>query len=103
MIQNPARFLFGNILVFALTDMLGNFARRAVFPYASLYILALGGSPEQIGFINLLALLAGLVMMPVAGHITDRANRVHLIAMAGFISSLLMGLIVFAPTWQVVA
>lgn len=32
-------YLKGNILVFSITDLLGNFSRRLVFPYVSLYIL----------------------------------------------------------------
>jgi MFS transporter, DHA1 family, quinolone resistance protein len=101
--RNPFRYLTGNIRVLALTDMLGNFARNAVFPYASLYILALGGNAAQIGFVNFIALSTGLLMLPVAGFITDRADRVRLLAFSGFLSSLFLGLVVVAPTWQLVA
>src|SRR5512147_1310171 len=97
------RFVNGNIAVFSITDLLGNFARSMVFPYASLYIVALGGDAAQIGFVAFIGQLAGLVLLPVAGHITDRADRVHLIVLAGFLSSLFIGLTVIAPTWQVVA
>jgi len=93
----------GNILVFALTDMLGNIARGMVFPYASLYILALGGDPAVIGLIGFLSPLAGLVLLPVAGHITDHANRVHVITLAGFLSSGFILLMIFAPSWQMIA
>ena len=95
--------LTGNIRVFTLTDLLGNFARMAVFPYASLYILALGGSPTQIGIVNLVALSTGLLVLPVAGLITDRANRVHVLAFSGFLSSLFLLPTVLAPSWQMVA
>ncbi len=61
------KFMRGNILVLSLTRMLGRFCRGAVFPYASLYILALGGDPTQIGFVNALKPLAGLVMFPIGG------------------------------------
>ena len=36
-----------NIRVFSFCDLLGNFARAMVLPYASLYILALGGNTAQ--------------------------------------------------------
>jgi hypothetical protein len=71
------RFVSGNILVFALTDLLGNFARGMVFPYASLYILALGGDAAQIGVIAFLGQLAGLFLLPAAGYITDHADRIR--------------------------
>ena len=93
----------GNILVFALTDLFGNFARSLVFPYASLYVLALGGDATRIGLVSSLGLLAGLLMLPLAGHITDHADRVRLIALAGFLSSLFLLLMVLAPNWQLVA
>jgi MFS family permease len=97
------RFVTGNVLVFAITDALGNFARSLVFPYASLYVLALGGDPPEIGLVNSLGLLAGFFMLPLAGHITDHADRVRLIVLAGLLSSLFLLLMVLAPTWQFVA
>jgi MFS family permease len=101
--RSALRLLSGNILVFALTDMMGNFVRSAVFPYASLYILALGGDPAEIGFTNTLGLLAGIFVLPAAGALTDRMNRVRLLAVSSFFSSLFLALIATAPTWQVVA
>ncbi len=61
---NAAGFMRGNILVFSITDLLGNFGRALVFPYASLYILALGGDVTKIGIINSIAPLAWLVIFP---------------------------------------
>ena len=100
---NKLRFLSGNILVFAITDMLGNVGRGMVFPYSSLYILALGGNAATIGLVNLLGLLAGLFVLPIAGYITDHANRIKLLVLSGFLSSLFLLLIIIAPTWHVVA
>lgn len=97
------RFAKGNILVFALSDMLGNFVRSMVFPYAALYILALGGNAGQVGVVASLGQLAGLVLLPVAGHIADRINRIYIIAAAGFLSVIFQLLNVFAPDWRWVA
>ena len=97
------RVLSGNILVFAITDMLGNFARSMVFAYASLYVLALGGDATRVGLVGFLGMLAGLVMLPVAGHITNHSDRVRVIAVAGFLSSVFLVPMVLAPNWQVVA
>jgi MFS family permease len=93
-------FMRGNILVITVTRILGMFSRRMVFPYASLYILALGGESAQIGFINSLAPLAGLVIFPLAGYYADRAGRVRLIALSGFLSAANTLLYVLAPSWE---
>jgi MFS family permease len=97
------RYGSGNILIFALTDLLGNFGRSMVFPYASLYILALGGDAAQIGVVAFVGQLAGLFLLPVAGHITDYADRVRIIVIAGLLGSLFIGLMVVAPGWQLLA
>lgn len=93
----------GNILVLSITNLLGNFSRAMVFPYASLYILALGGEAEQIGFINALSPLIGLVLFPIAGHIADNAGRVRIIAFSYYLSGSFLLLFILAPNWQWVA
>jgi DHA1 family multidrug resistance protein-like MFS transporter len=93
----------GNILVFSITDLLGNISRGMVFPYSSLFILALGGDAAQIGLINFMGLVAGLIVLPIAGYIADHADRVRLLVFSGFVSSLFLVMIIFAPTWQVIA
>jgi len=96
-------FLQGNILVLTITQALGTLCRSMVFPYASLFILALGGSPEQIGLITALSPLAGLLMFPIGGHLADHAGRVKLIALGGYLSSAVLLLYVLAPSWQLLA
>ena len=59
-LSGARRFLQGNSLVFAATDLLGNFARGLVLPYMSLYILALGGDTTQVGLVGSIAPRAGL-------------------------------------------
>ena len=103
MIRNSLRILSGNIRVFAITDMMGNFARGLVFPYSSLYILALGGDAAAIGWVSFFGLFAGLLVLPIAGYITDHADRIRLLVLSGFLSSLFLVFMVLAPSWQVVA
>jgi MFS family permease len=102
-IRGVFSFMRGNILVLTLTQALGRFFRSMVMPYASLYVLALGGEPAQIGMINSLRPLAGIVMFPLAGYLTDRTGRVRLIAMAGYFSGAMMLFYIFAPSWEWVA
>jgi len=96
-------FMKGNIAVLTVTQVLGRFFRSMVMPYASLYVLALGGESSQIGVINSLRPLAGLVMFPLAGYFTDRAWRKKLIALAAYLSAATMMLYVFAPSWEWIA
>jgi MFS family permease len=74
-----------------------------VLSYSSLYVLAVGGNNAQIGLINSLRPLAGLIMFPLSGYLTDRTGRVKLIALAGYLSALTMLLYIFAPSWEWIA
>jgi MFS family permease len=103
MLRKTLQSLSGNILVFASTDLLGNFARSMVFSYSSLYILALGGDANSIGLANFLSLLAGLIILPVAGYITDHTDRIHVLVYSGVFSGLALLVTIFAPSWQIIA
>lgn len=102
-VTNALDVLRGNILVLTVTQALGMFCRSMAFPYTSLYILSLGGAPEQVGLINAISPLAGLIVFPLAGYLTDRAGRVRLIALAGYLSAGITLLYVFARGWQAIA
>ena len=99
-IRKALSFMRGNILILTLTRVLGQFCRSMVFPYASLYILALGGEPAQIGQINALMPLAGLFLFPIAGYIADHVGRVKLIGYSGFLSGAILLLYILAPSWH---
>jgi len=102
-IRSSLAFLHGNILVLTITQASGMLTRSMAFPYASLYILALGGDPEIIGLITALSPLAGLLMFPIGGYLADHAGRVRLIAVGGYLSSAVNLLFVVAPSWQLLA
>ncbi len=99
------RLAFMNVNLGTLTirQILGMFCRRMVLSYSSLYILVVGGSKAQIGIVNSLQPLAGLIMFPISGYLTDRTGRVRQIALAGYLSALVMLLYVFAPSWEWIA
>ncbi len=92
-----------NMLVLTVRQSLGMFFRRMVLPYASLFILEVGGTSSQIGVVNSLSPLAGLLMFPISGYLTDRTSRVRLIALAGYLSAASLLLYVFAPSWEWIA
>ena len=92
-----------NLRVLTIRQVLGRFFRRMVMSYSSLYVLAVGGDKAQIGIVNSLRPLAGLLMFPISGYLTDRTGRVKLIVLAGYLSSLTMLLYIFAPSWEWIA
>ena len=102
-IGNAKRLMSGNIMVFSITGLLGNFARSMVFPYASLYVLALGGDAKTIGWVNFLRPLAGLIVFPIAGYLTDRSSRIKLIVLGNYLSVAFVLIYVLAFRWQVIA
>ena len=99
-VQEGLSILTGNIRVFAITSVLGMFGRSMAFPFASLYILHLGGNPEQIGIVMALAPLLGLLALPIGGYLVDNVGRVKLIGITGICSGLISLLFyVVAPSW----
>ena len=102
-IGNAKRLMSGNIMVFSITGLLGNFARAMVFPYASLYVLALGGDARTVGWVNFLRPLAGLIVFPIAGYLTDHSSRIKLIVLGNYLSVAFVLIYVLAFRWQVVA
>lgn len=74
-----------------------------VLTFSSLYILAVGGNSSQIGIVNSLMPLAGLIMFPVSGYLADRTSRVKLVALADFLSALTMFCYIFAESWEWIA
>jgi MFS family permease len=102
-IGNAKRLMSGNIMVFSITGLLGNFARAMVFPYASLYVLALGGDARTIGWVNFFRPLAGLIAFPIAGYLTDRASRVKLIVLGNYLSVAFLLIYVLAFRWEIIA
>jgi MFS family permease len=96
-------FMQGNFVILSFRVIVGQICRSMVFPYASLLILAVGGSTSQVGVVNSLMPLAGLLVFPVAGYLTDRRGRVRLMALAGYMSAFTMLIFVFAPSWDWIA
>jgi len=102
-IRRRLPFMRGNFMILTVRTVVGQICRNMVFPYASLLILAVGGSTSQIGVVNSLMPLGGLLVYPVAGYLTDRRGRVRLMALAGYMSTFTMLIFVFAPSWEWIA
>ena len=102
-IRNRMEFMRGNLTILMLRQVIGMFFRRMVLTYGSLFILEVGGTSSQIGLVNSVRPLAGLIIFPIAGYLTDRISRVKLIALADILSGISMVLYVFAPSWEWIA
>lgn len=101
--KSPLWFLTGNVRVLVVCRVLWSFSTSVVYPYFSLYILALGGTPAQIGLINSLGIISGMFLYPLGGYIADRMGRVKLVGFSTYIYALCHLPFVFATNWQAVA
>lgn len=79
------------------------FFRRMVLSYSSLFILAVGGNSNQIGIISSVRPIAGLIIFPIAGYLTDRISRVKIIAFSDIMMGITMFIYVLAPSWEWIA
>jgi MFS transporter, DHA1 family, multidrug resistance protein len=102
-LTNLFGFMRGNVLVLTISGTLGMFSRSMVFPYVPLYIMSLGGQPAEVGIVYAVGPLGGLLVFPVAGYLADHMNRARLIAFAGFATSLIVLINVFATSWEWIA
>ena len=100
---SPLWFLSGNIRVLVICRVLWSFSTSIVYPFFSLYILALGGTPVQVGIINSLGIIAGMFLYPVGGYIADRMGRVKLVGFSTYAYAISHLFFVFADNWQTVA
>jgi MFS family permease len=96
-------FFHGNVLVLTVCRALWNLSTAISTPYLSLYILALGGSPVEVGFVNSLGLIAGMFLYPVGGYLGDLKGRVKLVSISTYFYSLSFILFVIAQSWTMIA
>ena len=67
---------------------LDKLAYQMVFPYLSIYIVALGASVTQLGFVNSLGMIAAGIVGPMSGWFIDRTGpkKIYLIGI-GFLAA----------------
>ncbi|MFP3951649.1 MAG: MFS transporter [Candidatus Bathyarchaeia archaeon] len=96
-------FVTDNIKVLMACRVLWSWSTSIVYPFFSLYILALGGTSREVGLINSLGILAGMILYPVGGYIADRSGRVKLIGYSTALYAASHLFFAFAQNWQMVA
>jgi MFS family permease len=93
----------GNLLVFTLGDVMRQLSMFITFPFFSLYVQALGGSIVDIGIVNSLRALSGLLIYPIAGYVSDRYSRIKVIVATVYFVSPIWLLYAFAWNWRALA
>ena len=83
--------------------VLWSLSTSIVYPYFSFYIMALGGTSKEIGLINSVGILAGMILYPIGGYLADKAGRVKLIGYSTVLYALAHIPFVVARNWQTLA
>jgi len=96
-------FVQGNVKVLMFCRVIWSASTSIVYPFFSLYILALGGTETEVGLINALGIIAGMVLYPVGGYIADRSGRVKLIGYSTFLYAFAHLFFVIANDWRMIA
>jgi MFS family permease len=87
--------------VTVLRTSLDRFAYQTVFPYLSLYIVALGATGTELGLVNSIGMIIAGLCSPYTGWLIDRIGpkKIYLIGIGIMaVSYLTYGL---APSWEV--
>ena len=98
--EHSLGFLRGNMAVMIATGALWQFAGNAVWPFFSLYVLALGGSPEMIGIINGVGTLASILPTVIGGYFADVYGRKKLTAFFSVVLGFTSLLMAMALDWR---
>jgi MFS family permease len=96
-------FIKGNIRTLMICRVLWSLSTSIVYPYFSFYIMALGGTSKEIGFVSSIGILAGMVLYPIGGFLADKSGRVKLIGYSTVLYALAHIPFVIAQDWQMLA
>jgi MFS family permease len=95
--------LRGNLLWLVVCQCIWQFTTNIPSPYLPLYIVKVGGSPVDIGFVKSASALAGLFLYPMGGYIADKQGRVRLVSIATIIYAFSFIPFAYAPNWETLA
>lgn len=96
-------FLHGNMLVMMASGAIWQFAGNSVWPFFSLYVLALGGPPEMIGIITGIGTLSSIVPTILGGYLADVYGRKRLTAGFSIVLGLTSLFMALAGDWRMLA
>ncbi len=98
--EHSPSFLRGNMAVMVATGAVWQFAGNSVWPFFSLYVLALGGNPEMIGIISGVGTLASILPTVVGGYFADIYGRKRLTAFFSVVLGFTSLLMAMALDWR---
>jgi len=93
----------GNMRILIISRLLWSLTGSIVWPYLSLFILALGGNPALIGLVNAVGSLGGLVLFPVGGYIADKRGRARFVSLGTIGLAASYAVLASAQNWWMVA
>ncbi|MGD2200561.1 MAG: MFS transporter [Candidatus Bathyarchaeota archaeon] len=102
MLDNPSgrwAILKGNIGIMLLSSGLWNLAGAMTWPFYSLYVLELGGSHVDIGFISALGAIARILPTLFGGYLADALGRKKILYTMSFILATNELIRAFAPSY----
>lgn len=103
MTENPAGrwdFLKGNIGVMILSSGLWDIAAAMTWPFYALYVLELGGSYMDIGFISALGAVAKIAPTLFGGYLTDAMGRKRILYTLSFLLAVNELTYAYAPDYR---
>jgi len=83
-----------------LTSGLWNFAGQMVWPFSTLYYLALGASYMDLGLLSAVWSASRVVPLMIGGYLTDRFGRKRLVVTFSFGLSVINLLFAVVPSWE---
>jgi DHA1 family multidrug resistance protein-like MFS transporter len=89
----------GNVLVLTVSRVIWSMSDTIVYPYLSLFILALGGSKNTIGDVYFWGSLAACILYPIGGYIADKAGRAKFVGLATLLYVTSFLIFASAPSW----
>jgi MFS family permease len=97
------RLMRGNVLVLTVCSILWRMSIDIIWPFLSLYVMALGGEYETIGQVMAVGNLASMILYPLGGYLADYQGRIKVMAYMTFVYSGTFLIFVFTDSWQWVA
>ncbi len=97
------RLMRGNVLVLTICSILWRMSIDIIWPFLSLYVMALGGEYETIGQVMAVGNLASMILYPLGGYLADYQGRIKVMAYMTFVYSGTFLIFVFTDNWQWVA
>ena len=69
-------------------------------PFLTLYMIALGATPVDIGLVSALTVVGGMAVEPIGGYIADRRGRVKLVGLSTFGYAVTYIIFALASDWR---